>query len=124
MEAIIFEYAGATMTNNGTMPDIPVETIAETANYTIWTAEEPDGEKTYHVELGPVTAHFFGEEWTEFVTLIREAVAQGVGIASDDDDDEADEGDNSNATEVELDWGTLYFEPDEWAEFVQLIEQV
>ncbi len=107
------------MTNNGTMPHIPVETIAETANYTIWTAEEPDGEKTYHVELGPVTAHFFNEEWDEFVMLIREAVAQGVEGMSDDDED-----DDAEATEVELDWGSLYFTTDEWTEFVQLIEQV
>jgi hypothetical protein len=34
------------------------------------------------------------------------------------DDDEDD------ATEVELDWGTLYFMKDEWEEFLQLIEQV
>ncbi|MBN1563020.1 MAG: hypothetical protein JXA10_04230 [Anaerolineae bacterium] len=114
------------MTNNGTMPDIPVETIAETANYTIWTAQEPDGEKTYHVELGPVTAHFFGEEWAEFVTLIREAVAQGVGAADDDDEDGDEDGEagDPEATEVELDWGSLYFDMDEWTEFVQLIEQV
>lgn len=101
------------MHNNGTMPDIPVETIAETANYMIWSADEPDGEKTYHVDLGPVTAHFFNEEWAEFLTLIRQAVESGINVEDDGDD----------ATEVELDWGTLYFAPDEWAEFLQLIEQ-
>ena len=106
------------MTNNGTMPDIPVETIAETSNYPVWTAEEPDGEITYHLELGPVTAHFFGEEWSEFITLIREAVAQGVGAESADDDEEAE------MTEVELDWGTLYFNTEEWTEFVDLVGQV
>jgi hypothetical protein len=106
------------MANNGTMPDIPVETIAETANYTIWTAEEPDGEKTYHVELGPVTAHFFNEEWTEFIALIREAVTHGVDAVDDD------AGDDAEATEVELDWGSLYFDQDEWDEFVQLVDQV
>jgi hypothetical protein len=112
------------MTNNGTMPDIPVETIAETANYTIWTAEEPDGERTYHVELGPVTAHFFNEEWNEFITLIREAVAQGIEGADDDVDVDADDDADAEATEVELDWGSLYFDQDEWDEFVQLIDQV
>lgn len=104
------------MTNNGTLPDIPIETIAETANYTVWTADEPDDEKTYHLELGPVTVHFFNEEWEEFVELIREAAEEGKTAADDEEEDEA--------TEVELDWGTLYFAKDEWVEFIQLIEQV
>ncbi|RPJ01791.1 MAG: hypothetical protein EHM39_02810 [Chloroflexi bacterium] len=105
------------MTNNGTMPEIPIETIAETPNYTVWTAEEPDDERTYHLELGPVTVHFFTEEWQEFIELIRHA-AETTGEPGDDEDDE------ENATEVELDWGTLYFVKDEWQEFLQLIEQV
>ena len=103
------------MTNNGTLPDIPIETIAETANYTVWTADEPDDEKTYHLELGPVTVHFFDEEWDEFVELIREAAKE----TNADPDGEEEE-----ATEVELDWGTLYFAKDEWEEFLKLIEQV
>jgi hypothetical protein len=105
------------MTNNGTLPNIRIQTIAETANYTIWSADEPDDEKTYHLELGPVTVHFFNEEWAEFTALIREA-ADEIKEAADDEDDE------DEATEVELDWGTLYFDKDEWAEFLQLIEQV
>lgn len=47
------------------------QTIAETDNYLAWRAEEPDGETTYHVELNNVTLHFFMEEWTEFLDLIR-----------------------------------------------------
>lgn len=47
------------------------ETIAETENYAIWTADEPDGEKTYHLELNNVTVHFFQEEWTEFADLVK-----------------------------------------------------
>jgi hypothetical protein len=109
-----------TVTNNGTLPDIPIETIAETPNYTIWTADEPDDEKTFHLELGPVTAHFFTEEWQEFVELIREAAKETQGAdGQEDEEDKEDE-----ATEVELDWGTLYFVKDEWQEFLQLIEQV
>ncbi len=107
------------MTNNGTMPEIPIETIAETPNYTVWTADEPDDERTYHLELGPVTAHFFTEEWQEFIDMIRAAAQaageEGAAAAEDDEED---------ATEVELDWGTLYFLKDEWAEFLQLIGQV
>ena len=32
-------------------PDIKTETLAETENYMIYTAEEPDGETTWNVEL-------------------------------------------------------------------------
>ncbi|OQX65382.1 MAG: hypothetical protein B6I38_04440 [Anaerolineaceae bacterium 4572_5.1] len=46
-------------------------TLAETSNYMIWKAEEPDGETTYHVELNNVTMHFFAEEWAELVELMR-----------------------------------------------------
>lgn len=44
--------------------------LAETDNYLIWKADEPDGETTYHLELNSVTLHFFEEEWAEFIELI------------------------------------------------------
>lgn len=46
------------------------ELIAETDNYSVWRAEEPDGETTYHLELNNVTLHFFQEEWEEFLQLV------------------------------------------------------
>jgi hypothetical protein len=52
-------------------PEPKTETLAETENYLVWNAEEPDGETTYHVELGNVTVHFFKEEWDEFLELVR-----------------------------------------------------
>jgi len=48
------------------------EVISETDNYSAWTAEEPDGETTYHLELGFVTVHFFQEEWDEFLKLAKQ----------------------------------------------------
>lgn len=48
------------------------ETLAETENYMAWTAEEPDGEVTYHLELNNVTLHFFEEEWDEFLSLVAQ----------------------------------------------------
>lgn len=45
--------------------------IAETDNYLAWTAQEPDGEMTYHLELNNVTLHFFQEEWAEFLELVK-----------------------------------------------------
>lgn len=50
------------------------ETLAETESYMAWRADEPDGETTYHLELNNVTLHFFQEEWTEFVELVRAIV--------------------------------------------------
>ena len=57
------------MSNNNSEPR--TETLAETENYMIWKAEEPDGETTYHVELNNVTVHFYQEEWEEFIELAR-----------------------------------------------------
>ena len=57
------------MTNNGREPK--TETLAETDNYMVWKAEEPDGETTYHIELNSVTIHFFEEEWEEFSKLVN-----------------------------------------------------
>jgi hypothetical protein len=54
-----------------TESDVNTTTLAETANFMAWKAEEPDGESTYHIELGQVTLHFFEEEWTEFLDLVR-----------------------------------------------------
>jgi hypothetical protein len=51
--------------------DVNTETIAETSNFILWKANEPDGETTYHLELGTVTVHFFQEEWEEFIELIK-----------------------------------------------------
>jgi hypothetical protein len=51
--------------------ELNTKTLAETENYLAWRAEEPDGETTYHLELNNVTLHFFGEEWEEFLELMR-----------------------------------------------------
>jgi len=53
-------------------PDLTTSTLAETTNLVAWKAIEPDGESTYHVELGTVTLHFFLEEWKEFIELARQ----------------------------------------------------
>jgi hypothetical protein len=50
------------------------QTIAETENFIAWRADEPDGETTYHLEINSVTLHFFAEEWTEFLELVRTLV--------------------------------------------------
>lgn len=45
--------------------------LAETENYAVYSAEEFDGETTYHVELDKVTLHFFREEFEEFLRLLK-----------------------------------------------------
>ena len=52
--------------------ELSTETLADTANYIVWKAEEPDSEETFHVELNNVTLHFFKEEWEEFVQLMKQ----------------------------------------------------
>jgi hypothetical protein len=54
-----------------TVPEPKTETLAETESYLAWTADEPDGETTYHLELNNLTLHFFKEEWDEFLELIH-----------------------------------------------------
>lgn len=55
------------------MADVNVDTLAESENYAAWLSTESDGEVVYHLELGPVTLHFFQEEWEEVVALIDAA---------------------------------------------------
>jgi hypothetical protein len=57
------------MSSNHREPE--TQTLAETENFVVWKAEEPDGETTYHLELNNVTVHFFREEWEEFLELAR-----------------------------------------------------
>jgi len=53
-----------------TDPDIVI--LAETENFSLWQAEDPGDETTYHLELGTVTMHFFREEWEEFLKLMEQ----------------------------------------------------
>ena len=57
------------------MEEPTIEILAESENFNLWRAEEPDGETTYHIELGTVTVHLFREEWEEFLRLIKEVRA-------------------------------------------------
>lgn len=77
---LIVSHAGDGTERKGVTVEEPiVETLAETKNFEIWRAEEPDGEMTYHVEMGIVTLHLFQEEWHEFVELIKTAQANASG---------------------------------------------
>ena len=56
--------------------DPVTEVLVETENFSVWRADEPDGETTYHLELNNLTVHFFREEWDEFIELVRDLVKQ------------------------------------------------
>jgi hypothetical protein len=68
------------MAKNPTNPVNPTEpqidTLAETENYIVWRASEPDGEVTYNLQLNNVTINFFQEEWNEFLDLARTIIAR------------------------------------------------
>ena len=57
------------MSSNNHEPQ--TETLAETENFFVWKAEEPDGEVTYYLQLDRATIHFFQEEWDEFLDFIK-----------------------------------------------------
>jgi hypothetical protein len=60
------------------MEDPTIEILAESERFNIWRAAEPDGETTYHLELGIATLHLFQEEWEEFLNMVREAQANAA----------------------------------------------
>ena len=63
------------MAGNG--EELKIQTIVETENYSIWRADEPDGETTYNLQLNNVTVNFFEEEWQEFLDLVRDLLKEG-----------------------------------------------
>ena len=61
------------------MEEPNIDVLSETESFSIWRAKEPDGETTYHLELGTVTIHYFQEEWKEFLQLVQEVVHVAKG---------------------------------------------
>jgi len=53
--------------------DPSIRILAETDTYSVWQSDEPDGEMTFHLELGNVTVHLFREEFDEVLELMAEA---------------------------------------------------
>ncbi len=60
--------------NNPSEPKI--EIMVETENYSIWKAEEPDGETSYNLQLNNVTVNMFQEEWEEYLDLVKQLLAR------------------------------------------------
>jgi len=58
-------------------PEISTEILVETESYSVWRADEPDQESTFHLELNNVTVHFFKEEWEEFKELAERLIKSG-----------------------------------------------
>jgi hypothetical protein len=51
-----------------------INTIVETGDCFAYTAKEPDGEITYHLQINNVTLHFFNEEWQIAFNFLKEVV--------------------------------------------------
>ncbi len=56
------------------MSEPTVEVLAETEEFAVLMTRDEANEVIYHVELGNATLHFFGEEWDEFLDLMRQAM--------------------------------------------------
>jgi hypothetical protein len=89
---------------------IATKILSETSNYLVWSAEEPDGEQTYHLELNNVTLHFFEEEWQDVLAAVK-------GWQAQDADDE-------EAFFLDLDNVIVQFNEQEWEEFLKLVAAV
>ena len=51
-----------------------INMIIEQDDYLFYSADEPDGETTYHMQINNVTLHFFNEEWLETLDFLSEVV--------------------------------------------------
>jgi hypothetical protein len=89
-------------------PEPKTDTLAETENYLAWKAEEPDGETTYHLELGNVTLNFFQEEWEEFLDY-----AKGFKTAKPDED---------GFFSIEFHNVGIWLDNEDWSDFKTLID--
>lgn len=49
-------------------------TLVETDDSFFYSAEEPDGEVTYHLQINNVTIHFFMEEWQSALMFLKKVV--------------------------------------------------
>lgn len=82
------------------------KTLAETENFSAWTADEPDEETTYYLQLGRATINFFQEEWDEFLALARDLDQ----IQPDED----------GLYTLEFDNVDVWMDDEDWAEFKTL----
>ncbi len=55
-------------------PETNVNSIIETEDNFFYTANEPDGEITYHLQFNNVTMHFFTEEWQTALDFLEQVV--------------------------------------------------
>ena len=55
--------------------------IVESEDNYLYSAKEPDGEETYHLQIGNVTMHFFLEEWQSAIKFLEKVVAAAGNLA-------------------------------------------
>jgi len=55
-------------------PETSIQSIVEMEDNFFYTAQEPDGEVTYHLQFNNLTLHFFTEEWQAAVAFLEKVV--------------------------------------------------
>jgi hypothetical protein len=60
------------------MPDESnsVDFLAETENFEIYSTDDPEDDRMYHIDLGRLTLHLYTDEWEELVALIKKAASK------------------------------------------------
>lgn len=96
--------------NNNNHNEPKTQTLAETDNFQAWSAEEPDGETTYYLQIGRATINFFQEEWDEFLNTIKDV----DNIKPDDD----------QLYRLEFDNVDIWMDEEDWSEFKNLLREI
>jgi hypothetical protein len=107
-----------------TMPDdVQTEELVATENYILWLSHEPDGEISYHLELGQVTVHLFAEEWDELLDLTHQAENSSEELTMTDNFavSVSQEPGEETLYYLELGQATVHFVEEDWAELLELL---
>lgn len=110
--------------------DIETKTLAQSENFLIWSANEPDGETTYYMQINNITVQYFMEEWEDFLRFreillsapkaqLGEFAETDLFMASCDKDDSGD-----LVYTFDLDSASLYLYEEDWNEFCDLIRSL
>ncbi len=110
--------------------DMKTDIVAQTDNFIVWKADEPDGETTYHLEVNNITVHFFLEEWEEFLSFKKQFIGipkETTGILAESDSylvncEKIDSGDI--VYNFEIPGATLFLFEDDWAELIELLRDL
>jgi len=96
--------------NNNHYNEPKTQTLAETDNFQVWMAEEPDGETTYYLQIGRATINFFQEEWEQFLNF-----AKSIDEVKPDEEE---------LYRLEFDNIDIWMDEEDWKEFKNLARSI